>query len=190
MKTILKNISSIQTGLFTKTGEAGEIVYLQAKHFDEDGYLKYTLNPDLKATPSNEKHLLQTGDILFAAKGNKNFAALYDNPNRPCIASTSFFVIRLANSTILPEYLVWFLNHPETQKILKSQAIGTSMASISKSVLESLEISIPDLKIQQTILQIAYLLRREKELKHQMESLREQLIQQLLLNLITGKIKL
>jgi restriction endonuclease S subunit len=190
LKTLLKNISSIQTGLFAKTAAVGDIVYLQAKHFDEDGYLKYTLSPDLKATTSNEKHLLQAGDILFAAKGNKNFAALYEIHNQPCIASTSFFIIRLSNSAILPGYLVWFLNHPETQKILKAQAIGTSMASISKTVLERLEISIPDLKTQQSILHIAYLRRREKELKHQMEILRERLIQQQLLNLITGKTKL
>ena len=186
----LKDISSIQTGLFAKTAGVGDIVYLQAKHFDEDGYLKYTLNPDLKATPSNEKHLLKSGDVLFAAKGNKNFAALYDIHNLPCIASTSFFVIRLVNSAILPEYLVWFLNHPETQKILKAQAIGTSMASISKTVLEGLEIVEPDLKTQKAILQISNLRKREKELKHQMESLREQLIQQQLLNLITGKTQL
>jgi len=160
---------------------------LQAKHFDEDGYLKYTLNPDLKVTPSNEKHLLQAGDILFAAKGNKNFAALYEIHNQPCIASTSFFVIRLANSTILPEYLVLFLNHPETQKILKAQAIGTSMASISKSVLESLEIILPDLQTQNAILQISNLRKREKGLKQRMESLREQQIQQQILNLLTGK---
>jgi restriction endonuclease S subunit len=190
LKTILKDISSIQTGLFAKTAGVGDIVYLQAKHFDEEGYLKYTLDPDLKATPSNEKHLLQAGDILFAAKGNKNFAALYEIHNQPCIASTSFFVIRLSNSAILPDYLVWFLNHPETQKTLKAQAIGTSMASISKTVLESLEIAEPDLKTQHTILQIAYLRRREKELKHQIESLHEQLIQQQLLNLITGKTQL
>lgn len=190
MKTLLKDISSIQTGLFAKTAAVGDIVYLQAKHFNEDGYLKYTLDPDLKATPANEKHLLQTSDILFAAKGNKNFASLYEIHNQPCIASTSFFVIRITNSVIIPEYLVWFLNHPETQKILKAKAIGTSMASISKSVLESLQIDVPEINTQKTILQITYLRKREKELKHQLESLREQLIQRQLLNLITGKTQL
>jgi len=184
LKTILKDISSIQTGLFAKTAAVGDIVYLQAKHFDEDGYLKYTLNPDLKAIHSNEKHLLQAGDILFAAKGNKNFAALYENHNQSCIASTSFFVIRLVNSAISPEYLVWFLNHPETQKTLKAQAIGTSMPSISKTVLESLEIPVPELKMQQAIVVISKLRKKEKELKQQIEKYHEQLIQQQLIKVI------
>lgn len=184
MKTQLKDISSIQTGLFAKTGAVGDIVYLQAKHFDENGHLKNSLHPDIKATPSNVKHLLQAGDVVFAAKGNKNFAALYEIQNQPCIASTSFFVIRITDNAILSEYLVWFLNHPESQKILKAQAIGTSMASISKTVLESLEITFPELKIQKSIVAVSKLRKREKELKQQIEKCHEQLVQKQLIKAI------
>lgn len=184
MKIVIKNISSIQTGLFAKPMSNGDIVYLQAKHFNENGQLNTTLHADLNADNVTEKHLLKPGDIMFAAKGTKNFASVFESHNPSSVASTSFFVIRLTDKNILPEFLAWFLNQPATLKILKGQAIGTSIVSISKSVLEELEISIPSLKRQQVILQISHLRNVEKKLKQQIESLREKQIQQQIINIL------
>ena len=185
LKTPLKQIATIQTGTFAKTVSQGEIVYLQAKHFNEYGQLSSILLPDLKSDNSTQKHLLKPGDVLFAAKGTKNFAAWYENKNKPAVASTSFFVIHLQEdffNKILPAFLAWFINHPSSQKFLKERAIGTSIVSISKSVLEDLEISIPDVQTQKTILKITQLRNSEKKLKQQIEDLREKQIQQLIIN--------
>lgn len=177
MKKSLKNIATIQTGVFAKPIPSGEIVYLQAKYFDENGELIGELYPDLNADGKIEKHLLKSGDVLFSAKGTKNFAACYETENIPAVASTSFFVIRLQSKEILPGYLTWFLNHPDTQCLIKGKAIGTSIPSISKVVLEELEIAIPSIHKQELILQIHKLQNREKKLKLQIESLREKKIQ-------------
>lgn len=182
MKTILKNITSIQTGLFAKPTGSGELVYLQSKHFDENGQLNTELYPDLPAEDISEKHILKEGDVLFAAKGTKNFATVFENHNEPSIASTSFFVLRTSYNNILPQYLAWFLNNQATQALLKTQAIGTAIPSISKQVLENLEISVPDIERQKAILHITKLRNREKSLKQKIELLREKQIQQLLIN--------
>ena len=191
MKLKLADISSIQTGLFAKPIAEGEVVYLQARHFDENGQLVSSLHPDLKAEGISDKHLLQPGDVLFAAKGTKNFAAWYESDNLPAVASTSFFVIRLNESfqnKILPEFLVWLINLPNSQNFLKGKAIGTSIVSISKSVLEELEISIPNLKAQKAILKITHLRKAEKNLKQQIETLREKQIQQQIWQVINDKL--
>lgn len=177
MKKALKNITTIQTGVFAKPISKGEIVYLQAKHFDENGELINTLYPDLKTDGKIEKHLLRNGDILFAAKGTKNFAACCETENIPAVASTSFFVIRLQTGAILPGYLTWFLNHPDTQYLLKGKAIGTSIVSISKAVLEELEITVPSIRKQELVLKLHNLRNREKKLKQQIEILREKKFQ-------------
>ncbi len=187
MKIALKHISTIQTGIFSNTTPEGEIVYLQSKHFNENGQLHSLLHPDLKADNITEKHLLRYGDVLFAAKGAKNFATWFESKNPPSVASTSFFVIRLQedfSNKILPEFLVWLINHPTAQKFLKGKAIGTSIVSISKSVLEELEISIPDVQTQKAILKISQLHNTEKSLKQQIETLREKQIQQQIINAI------
>jgi hypothetical protein len=180
LKKRVKHISSIQTGLFAKPSGAGDVVYLQARHFDEQGQLLATLHPDLMAQDVSEKHLLKPGDVLFAAKGAKNFAAVYTALHKPAVASTSFFVIRISSRQILPEYLAWFLNSPATQTLLKAQAKGTSIPSISKQVLESLELSAPSLEKQEAIVQITRLRNQEKALKQQMESLRDKQMQHLI----------
>lgn len=184
MSKALKHVAAIQTGLFAKPVAKGQIVYLQSKHFDENGSLRSSLHPDLKADNVTNKHLLNDGDVLFAAKGTKNFAAIFENHNEPAVASTSFFVIRLNSKTILPEFLVWYLNHPSTQKHLKAQAIGTSIVSISKTVLEELDIPVPDIQTQKLVLRISQLRDKEKKLKHQIDSLREKKIQQQIINAI------
>ena len=184
MKTTLGHIATIQTGVFAKPVTEGEIVYLQARHFDENGELVGLLHPDLLAEEISEKHLLLAGDVLFSAKGTKNFAAIFESHNPASVASTSFFVLRLLDGSVLPEYLVWYINHPNSQNFLKGEARGTSIPSISKSMLERLEISIPDLNTQKLILKIAKLRNREKKLKQQIETLREKQIQQQIINSI------
>ena len=136
-------------------------------------------------TNINPKHLLRNGDVLFAAKGTKNFAALYNSENGLAVASTSFFVIRLTDpihEKLLPEFLVWFINNPPSLKLLKDQAIGTSIVSISKSVLSELEISIPTVAIQKAILKIAELRSKERKIKSKIENLKKKQVQTAILN--------
>ena len=182
MKSALKNIASIQTGVFAKPAPNGDLVYLQARDFDESGNLSGSLHLDILAEGVSENHILRTGDILFASKGTKNFAVAFEDHFPVSVASTSFFVIRLQNEIVLPQYLAWYLNNPDSQQFLKSFARGTSIASISKAVLDDLEIFIPDLKTQELILKITQLRNTEKKLKQEIEILREKLIQQLIIN--------
>lgn len=182
MKTTLKDIATIRTGVFGKPENIGEIVYLQVKYFDENGQIIADLKPDLPQSEVKANHLLKPGDIIFAAKGSKNFAAVYEKHNPTAVASTSFFVICPKENQILPEYLVWFLNQPDTQKFLKNNSRGSDIASISKVVLENLEIPVPDLKKQQLILKISHLLQEEKSILQKIEFFRGNQIHSIIKN--------
>lgn len=184
MKASINDIATIQTGLFAKPTGAGELVYLQSRYFDEHGELQSTLHPDLSSLGIAERHILRAGDILLSAKGTKNFAAVYDSHNAPAVASTSFLVVRINKKNVIPAYIAWFLNQEQTQLLLKNAAIGTSIPSISKLVLENLEITIPSFEVQKTILQIAKLRNKEKSLKQKIEALRDLMIDQYLFQAI------
>jgi hypothetical protein len=187
LKTILKHIASIQTGVFARTVTQGEVVYLQSRHFDEYGELCSVLHPDLKMDSITDKHLLRNGDVLFAAKGAKNFAAVYESHNPQAVASTTFFVIRLHDNSMQPHYLAWLLNNPVSQSFLKRNALGSSIASISKTVLEELEITVPSLHIQECILEIVRLGKKENALLLKIAGLRQMQIQQHINNIIKYK---
>ena len=187
MRTALRNIATIKTGVFAKPYSEGDIAYLQAKHFNKNYQLTTPVHSFIKDNNVADKHLLIPGDILFAAKGTKNFAAWYKDNDIPAVASTSFFVIRLIynfQNKILPEFLAWYINHPISQRFLKMRARGTSIVSISKVVLEELEVPIPDIQTQQMILKITHLGITEKELTIKIGILREKQIQQKIINAI------
>jgi restriction endonuclease S subunit len=172
--------------VFAKTVKDGVGVYLQARHFDEAGTLNTLLHCDLEAKYLTQKHLLRPGDVLFSAKGTKNFAAVFAKGYPPAVASTSFFVLRLGQQQVLPDYLAWYLNNANAQKILKGAAMGTSIVSISKVVLQKLEIPIPPLDVQELVLKIENLRKTEKLLKQQIDLLREQQVQQKIFNAINS----
>jgi restriction endonuclease S subunit len=104
---------------------------------------------------------------------------------KPAVASSMFIVLRIENTKqLLPEFLAWFVNNPNTQTILSGNAKGTALPSINKDDVGSLEISIPPLKHQESILKIQSLRKQEISIKKQMDDLREQYIQQIILNTI------
>ncbi|WP_169712742.1 restriction endonuclease subunit S [Algoriphagus faecimaris] len=174
MKIQLKKIANIRSGVFFKPYSQGDVMYLQAKDFDKNGKLSSPLFPALKWTDVSEKHLLNSGDVVFAAKGWKNFASVYDNSGLPAVASTSFLVISLVVDYIEPRFLAWWLNSMEIQEFLKGIAKGTSLPSITKAQMEQLEVLILPKKIQEKLIKVYDLSIQEKELQHQIAQLRSQ----------------
>jgi restriction endonuclease S subunit len=182
LKKVLKNIADIRTGVFARPVAKGDIAYLQPKYFDEHGKLDVNLEPDLNSLGISQKHLLSKGDVIFAAKGSKNFAYHFNLRALSATASTSFFVIRIQKNAVLPEYLTWYLNHPNTMKYLKAFAKGTSIPSISKAILSNLELPIPTIEKQQLISKINHLQTTEIELIKNILSLKQSLNQYQLYN--------
>lgn len=183
MKLQLKDIAAILTGVYNKPTISGNAIYLQVSMFDQYGRVLPGVKPNI-TIEGNNKHLLTQGDVLFAAKGSNNFAVEYSPATGPAIASSTFLIIKPMNTNkqgMVPGYMAWYLNHPNTQKLLKSKAIGSSMPSISKKVLEELEIPVPSLERQQQILKIQDLRNQQKQITQRLEELREQTIQHQLL---------
>lgn len=188
MKKNLKDIALVQSGIYSPAFSiGGEVMYLQAKYFDEHGQFCASFSPDLPLNSQTEKHLLKESDVLFAAKGLKNFATLYESKNGYGVASSTFLVVRIMphlRASLLPAYLVWFMNLPPTQTWLKNKAMGTALPSISKAVLRELEIPFPSIEKQEAILKIQALHQQELSLQKQMTILKEKYIQQSLIQAI------
>lgn len=162
MKKRLNEIAEIRSGVFLKPHAQGDILYLQAKDFDENGSLLKEVYPGLKWSDISERHLLKSGDLVFSAKGWKNFAAVYDNSRFPAVASTSFLVISLIVDYIQPKFLAWWLNSTEVQEFLKGIAKGTSIPSITKAQMEELKVPILPLDVQDALVRLSELRVSEK----------------------------
>lgn len=175
----IQEFAKIQSGVFLATAPQGEIAYLQIKDL-----LAETPEKTASRIPYSqklEKHLLQKGDLLFAGKGTSNLCRVVDFEH-PAIASTTFYIIRIGDGNILPEYLCWYLSQPKTLATIKAGQVGTGTPLIRKQILENLEIAIPDLKTQQQIVELAKLQQKEEELLKAITEKRNQITNQLIMN--------
>ena len=180
LKTTIHHLAHIRSGLTTyrKASINGQAIYLNARLFNRQGHFISIIDQDLRITPQTERYLLEPDDVLFAAKGEKNFATVYDPAIGPAVASATFFVLRLRSefsSQIDPYYLAWLLNHPFYLRILKSQALGSTPPSISKKTLQQLDVHLPSLPKQQVVLAIDRLQKRRDTILQRIRTLKSQL---------------
>jgi restriction endonuclease S subunit len=182
MKLFIKDIASVQTGVYLKEIPGGEIRYLQVKHFNHIGqYLNCF--PSVDSGNKAEKYLLSDGDLLFAAKGFANFCAIYNNEWGKAVASSSFLLLKIKDKTkVLPDLLCWTLNRNDMLEGFRNQTAGSVMPSIPTIMLEELEIEVPATDRQQIIIAIANLQKRESELREKITGLRNKLINNMLIN--------
>jgi restriction endonuclease S subunit len=129
-----------------------------------------------------ETLLINNGDILFQARGYNNNAVVVENISEKTIAPSYFFIIRANTSRVLSEYISWYINQKKAQDYLKQNSRGSSIPLISKDVLESLEIIIPPLDIQNKIIQIHNLNYRELALLDELKQKKKILMETLLIN--------
>jgi len=187
LKTIIHNIAVVNSGVYATSEPNGEVYYIQARDITEDHQLGEGLKPQLVADGKIDKHFLQKGDLLIAAKGRDHYAIEYKGYPSPAVASTIFIVVRIKDkSKLLPSFLQWYINLPIIQKSLAGGAQGSVLPVISKADLERLEIQIPAIEKQTTILKIDELRQQEIQLTDQIELLKSKKIEQELLNALTN----
>ena len=187
MKTKLKDIVDIRTGYQFRgkvepTTEASGIPFIQIKDVDPDFGLDpsdvYCVNVDIKTSRDKviEKYGVETGDVLFLSRGAQLFATAVEPEINATIATSYFFILRITDEKLDPGYLAWFLNHQRFQSQLAPFHQGTHIKTISRSVLQDLTITVPNLETQRKIAELQKLRRRELMLFHQIQSKREQLL--------------
>lgn len=185
MNKKLHEIAILTSGVYAKPDYSPDTLYLQSVHFDEFGQLDQLLKPQLNVNGKTAKHILQEGDILFAAKGTNNFGVVYQEAYGKAVASSSFIVVRIKQETqgeILPSYLAWFLSNTPAIRDFHRKQLGTTIPSISIKKLSDIEVQIPAIQKQQLITNIQQLRNKQKDLTQQLEEARESQIQQLLIN--------
>jgi len=131
-----------------------------------------------------DKFFLNKGDIVFVSKGVNNYAIVIDLINFPIIASATFFIIRVDEKKIIPEYLAWYMNQKEAQNYFSEKKAGTYVPNLNKQDIMDLPLKVPPLKKQNAIAKTAMLLNKEIAILEKLKANRKELIQTQLLNLI------
>ncbi len=184
MRVKIESIADIQSGLYLKTEPDGDVIYLQIKDFDSNGRLIFNPEPLVKDNGKLSNHLLFEGDLLFAAKGTSNFCTVYKKDMGKAVATSSFFVLRIIETHIRPDFLCWLLNTTYILTILKGCAVGSSIPSITKSMIGNIEFEIPSIEKQRLIVETCKLQSREEELYKSISSQKKALTDKILFETI------
>lgn len=166
----LRNIADIQSGYLSRKkiepDKHASYFILQSRDVNAD-YLSYSTENLVRFSPelSKKDWILKPNDLLFLARGAKNFSVLLRVIPDAVLAAGCFFIVRVTSEDVLPEYLWWYLNQaPVENYFMRHTGRGVHMPVVTRAVLENLEVSVPSMEIQKNIVSLDELMRREHEL--------------------------
>jgi len=183
-------IAKIQSGFISRgkiePRDNGTCLLLQAKDTDSDG-LSYRTEALVRFMPrlSGKDWFLKPGDILFMARGAKNFSVLIDKLPGSVLAAACFFIVRIPNSEIIPEYLWWYLNQSPVEEYLnRFSGRSVHMPVVRRAILESIDIPVPPIEVQKQVAVITTLMMKEQVLYKKMAEKRKYLMTEICLKSI------
>lgn len=178
----LKKIATIQSGYISRgkiePREDGTHFLLQARDVDSERLI-YKADNLIRFSPdlSRKDWVLKPDDVLFMARGTRNYSVLINNIPERTLAAASFFIVRVSSDQVLPYYLCWYLNQATVEHYLsRHSGRGVHMPVVRRSVLESIDIPIPPLEAQDKISKLDALLKNELELIGKFSEKRKKLI--------------
>jgi restriction endonuclease S subunit len=186
------NISQVLNDLFSgysfrskvEHDPVGDLAVIQMKDL-EDNYTRIGDGCNMiDALSIPPKYLLQNGDVLFISKGANNYAVVYDLELPKAAAASAFFILRPDTTKINPNYLAWYVNQKHVQQYLKENRAGTYIPNINRDTILGIQLSLPEIGVQNLIAKINSLSKREYYLNEKLTSLRKILINNVLIQKI------
>ena len=121
--------------------------------------------------------ILKKDDIMFMARGIRNYSVLLREIPDSTLAAAYFFIVRVSNKVVLPGYLCWYLNQSPVEHYLsRHSGRGVHMPVVRRSVLENIDVPIPTLEIQKKIIEMEELMREEQKLLNKLAEKRKELV--------------
>jgi len=102
--------------------------------------------------------------VLFLDRGHRLDAVAVPELPPNTIATGYSFILRPNLRVMLPEYLAWSLNQPDSRASLRPFHRGGHIPMVSRSDVEELRIQVPPLDVQRRILTLNNLLDQEHRL--------------------------
>ncbi|MGP3262305.1 restriction endonuclease subunit S [Limosilactobacillus fermentum] len=126
--------------LSAKNLKNGELINLDKSHYGNSAlYNKWMKDGDISV-----------GDILMTSEAPLGELFLVDKPIK-AILSQRIFLLRPNNSIVLPWYLYFYMSSKNFQNRLNGHATGTTVIGIKQKELRNIEIELPSLSIQKSI---------------------------------------
>lgn len=159
MNCNLKTLADVQAGHPFRGSvplvESGNAFALQMRDLSPNGEVGWDGLVRTEVDTSKAVQWLEPGDVVFVARGARNYAVCLREVPKPTVCSPTFFLIRIKSKVLLPEFLAWQINRAPAQRYLASNAEGSDQLSIRRPVLEALPLALPPLHQQHLVVSLA-----------------------------------
>ena len=139
-----------------------------------------TLVPNQDPIPSRARRKVRPGDIIHSTvRPNQRHFGLIRQPPPNLIISTGFTVVRTKGTTVIPEYLYWFLAQESITDLLQAIAETSTSAypSIRPDDIGNLTLRLPPMPEQRAIARVLDALDQRMEMNRRMNRTLEQTAQ-------------
>lgn len=165
----LGTVAAIRSGLVLSRKLSREISpyrypLLNLRAIHPDGYiLPDSLEVFYATEPLRQEYLTQQSDIIIRLSIPYT-AILIDSDMVGLVVSSNFAIIRINQDYLLPEYLLWLLNTPDTKKKIYESSSSNMLSAVRPTFFSELEILPLPLACQEKIAKLNLLAKQETRL--------------------------
>lgn len=193
MQKALKEITDIQAGFSFRgsipVSKNGNYRVIQIKDISPDGFIRKDNLVRTEIDFIKPEYLTYENDVLFTSRGLNRRAAIVDKESENAIFVSQLYALKIKTEDILPEYLAWYINQKPAEEFFEANASASYIQNIRQDVLGRLPVFLPSVETQRKIIEMHQLSLREKEIMERVLAKRQQIMNQLLLKLIQGKLQ-
>lgn len=163
----LNEVAAITAGyplrVSAETLDAGDAAFVQLKNVNPDMGIEWDSVDRVELPSERRPRWLSPHDVIFAARGARNFAYSLTDAPELCVCAPHFFVLSIKHlENLHPEFLTWQINQRPAQDYFRKAAVGSqAVITIRRPAMEALPVVIPPMEEQLTIVEFARAARRE-----------------------------
>ena len=153
----------------------GKVLVIQPKNISYDGSISFHGAPPLTMDVSPSKFLLPQ-DVLVVNRGRFATSVFDFSDGRRWIVPSSIIVLTINKTSVLPEYLVCYLNSANGQKMFQRHFEQTTIPFISVKNLGEMDMPIPSLARQRAVVAFAQATKKYRQLTRRKQEIYRQFV--------------
>jgi hypothetical protein len=143
--------------------EGGSVSVVQMKDIHTGNRIDWSATVRTELVGRKEPDWLKQGDLLFVSRGSRYHAVHVDQPPPRAVCGAHLFHLSVRDpGLVLSAFLAWQIGQQPVQRQLQQAASGSNQLSVAKTALEALVISVPSMRTQHLLVDIAEAALREK----------------------------
>lgn len=184
----LHHIADVRMGITLRGRDAtrpvphGSCFMIRISDLSDDGHL--TTRDLLQFEPGEDikpDYFLRRGDILLPNRGTRCTAYVYDLPLTNVLVGAQLYIIRPNEGKARAAYLAWFLRTEVAASHFALRRKGTLVQTLQRKDVLELELPLPPLAKQDSIIALDVLAIQERQLSMRLTQLKASYTQRLML---------